>query len=450
MSFHILCLVILFALALTTAETQAPRAALERPNFILFFVDDLGYGDCGFTGHPTTQTPNIDKLAWNGKILTTWYSGCSVCSCSRAALLTGRQYGRYGMQPVLGPTDRYGLNLDEVTIAEQLKRVNYTTAIVGKYHLGQRLAYLPGNQGFDYYLGIPYSDDMGNGKYSTCSSSSHDTTKREFSTTRQQATDSGTKHGDPAGLYLPLVYQKFNRTSIIEQPLDLTTLAQKYSDFATEFIHTNKDSSFFLYVPFSHVHATTGRTCHNETLPHEQYASCQHQNKTKRGPFGDALAEVDWMVGNIQETLERLGLDKNTLIIFTSDNGPWTIKGVDGGSAGPFVGSYATYKDTAKGSTWEGGIRMPSFAYWKGQIPPYSRSSETISSLDVFPTLSRLANVALPTNVTLDGRDMTDILLREQGKSKHDFLFFYGFCNGKWPRYGPTAVRHVSKVTLLI
>lgn len=147
MSFHMMVDLIFlfsFAVVVAAAETHAPRAALERPNFVLFFVDDLGYGDCGFTGHPTTQTPNIDKLAWNGKILTTWYSGCSVCSCSRAALLTGRQYGRYGMQPVLGPTDRYGLNLDEVTIAEQLKRVNYTTAIVGKYHLGQRLSYLPG------------------------------------------------------------------------------------------------------------------------------------------------------------------------------------------------------------------------------------------------------------------------------------------------------------------
>ena len=309
-----------------------------------------------------------------------------------------------------------------------------------------------GNQGFDYYLGIPYSDDMGDGKYSTCSSSSsQDDSKTTSSTTTKQARDSRINPvGDPAGLYLPLVYQKFNRTRIIEQPLDLTNLAQKYSDFSTEFIHTYKDAPFFLYVPFSHVHATTGRTSHNETLPHEQYASCQYQNKTKRGPFGDALAEVDWMVGNIHETLERLGLEENTLIIFTSDNGPWTIKGVDGGSAGPFVGSYATYKNTAKGSTWEGGIRMPSFAYWKGQIPSYSRSSETISSLDVFPTLSRLANVALPTNVTLDGRDMTDILLREQGKSKHDFLFFYGFCNGKWPRYGPTAVRHVRKMTPFI
>ena len=143
-----------------------PREALDRPNFVLFFVDDLGYGDCGFTGNPTTETPNIDRLAWNGKVLTTWYSGCSVCSCSRAALLTGRQYPRYGMngQPVLGATDRFGLNLDEVTFGEQLKKVNYTTGMVGKYHLGQRLAYLPGNQGFDFYLGIPYSDDMGAGK----------------------------------------------------------------------------------------------------------------------------------------------------------------------------------------------------------------------------------------------------------------------------------------------
>ena len=433
--------VFLLVALVSTVHAQL-RGALDRPNFVLFFVDDLGYGDCGFTGNPTTQTPNIDKLAWNGKILTTWYSGCSVCSCSRSALLTGRQFVRYGLQPVLGPTDRYGLNLDEITIAEQLQTVNYTTAIIGKYHLGQRLAYLPGNQGFDYYLGIPYSDDMGNGKYSSCNAQ-QDVSSRSATT----KTDNEIK--DPAGLYLPLVYQEHNRTRIVEQPVDMTTLSQKYNDFAVHFIETNRNSPFLLYMPFNHVHATTGRTSHNESLPHEQYANCDNRNKTKRGPFGDALAEVDWMVGNLQKTLQRLGLEENTLILFTSDNGPWTIKGVDAGSAGIFIGTYAPYKNTAKGSTWEGGIRMPAFAYWKGQIPPFSRSSETISSLDVFPTFSRLANAPLPTNRTIDGRDMVDVLLRENGKSKHDFLFFYGFCNGNYPRYGATAVRHVSVHTYL-
>jgi len=439
-SVQLICRSLFLLLAFDTAAIHAaPRAALDRPNFVLFFVDDLGYGDLGFTGNPTTQTPNIDKLAYNGKVLSTWYSGCSVCSCSRSSLLTGRQYGRYGMQPVLGPTDRYGLNLDEITFAEQLKKLDYNTAMVGKWHNGERLVYLPGNHGFQYYLGVPYSDDMGNAKYSTCTSQGREESREPPNAPTQKAFT-----GDPAALYLPLVYQKHNRTRIIEQPLDLTTLAQKYNDFAIDFIETNKDSPFLLYMPFSHVHATSGRNSHNETLPNQQYASCQFQNKTKRGPFGDALAEVDWMVGNVQETLERLGLEENTLILFTSDNGPWTIKGVDGGSAGIFSGNYANYRDTAKGSTWEGGIRMPAFAYWKGQIPPYSRSSETVSSLDVFPTFSRLANVPLPENVTLDGRDMTDILLREHGKSKHDFLFFYGFCDGKWPRFGPSAVRHVS------
>ena len=262
--------------------------------------------------------------------------------------------------------------------------------------------------------------------------------------TLHNSNPSGKDNPDPAALYLPLVYQKRNRTRIIEQPVDLTNLAQKYNDFAIDFINTHKDSPFLLYMPFSHVHVTNGRTSHNESLPYPHYASCQHQNKTKRGPFGDALAEVDWMVGNIQETLERLDLEENTLILFTSDNGPWVSRKVNGGSTGIFSGNYANYRDTGKGSTWEGGIRMPAFAYWKGQIPAYSRSSETISSLDVFPTFSRLANVPLPENVTMDGRDMTDILLRKHGRSKHDFLFFYGFCNGKWPKLKPSAVRHVS------
>ena len=172
-----------------------------------------------------------------------------------------------------------------------------------------------------------------------------------------------------------------------------------------------------------------------------QYAGCGFKNATRRGPFGDALAETDWIVGNIQNKLKELDLEEDTLILFTSDNGPWLLRGLSGGSAGLFTGRYSGYWSTGKASNWEGGIRMPAFAYWKGKISPYSRSSEIISSMDVFPTLSKLAGVDLPSNRTYDGRDMSDILLQENGKSKHDFLFIYGTCSGD-PYWSVSSVRH--------
>jgi len=302
------------------------------------------------------------------------------------------------------------------------------------------------------------SDDMGNGRQTSCPNpgsrpGGEDDT--ESKTTNNVYTDNNHDEelrgnpsppidGDYASWYLPLVYQEHNRTRIVEQPLDFTTLAEKYNHFATKFTEDHQDEPFLLYVPFSHVHATSGRNEHFDPQPnHQQYASCPFQGKSKRGAFGDALSEIDWMVGNVHDKLKELDLEENTLIVFTSDNGPWNAaEHNDGGSYGIFSGRSAGYPWTGKASTWEGGIREPAFAYFKGQIEPFSRSSETISSMDVFPTFSRLAGVPLPPHVTLDGRDMTDILLRENGKSKHDFLFIYGFCNGEWPRRGVTAVRH--------
>jgi arylsulfatase A len=440
----------------------------RKPNFILFFVDDLGYGDLGFTGHPTTHTPNLDELAWSGKILTSWYSGCNVCTGSRAALMTGRQHARTGLPGVIPSDCPYGLNLEEITIAEHLKnRGGYATAIVGKWHLGQRKVYLPANRGFDFYLGIPFSDDMGIGRQSQCSDNK-DSRSREVGPREAGMSDdyenadiwAGRDMYEALGLletrpnfpienefkltdigtkWLPLVHQANNETRILEQPVDLTTLSVKYSTFATTFLEDHKDSPFFLYVPFSHVHTT-----HPGSTPEMQYAGCDFQNKSKRGAFGDALAETDWMVGNIMRKLRELGLEEDTLILFTSDNGPWMIRGLSGGSEGLFTGRYALhdgYDNTGKGSNWEGGIREPAFAYWKGKISPFSRAAEVVSSLDVFPTLSKLAGIPIPTDRPYDGRDMSEVLMTEGGKSKHDFLFFYGTCN-KEPYWSVTGVRH--------
>ena len=449
MMCHLFATVLLIGLSMKTAASTSNnhRSPLDKPNFILLFMDDLGYGDVGFTGHPTTSTPNIDRLAFNGKVLTTWYSGCAVCTGSRAALMTGRQFTRVGVPGVFGPTGRAGLPLNETTVAEQLKAAGYVNAAVGKWHLGQREMYLPANRGFDEYLGIPYSDDMGSAYTTPCEGEEerdvdHDAQQwdcQSYADARYLHPDDKCSQleddPDPAGKHLPLVHQADGHTTILEQPLDFTTLAQKYETFATEFIEKNQENPFFLYVPFSHVHVTS------YDQPEKQYAGCAWKGSTTRGAFGDALAEADSTVGAIHAKLRELELEENTLILFASDNGPWLPMGLSGGSAGLFTGRYADYWDTGKGSTWEGGIRSPSFAHWKGTIQPFSRSSEVVSSLDVMPTLSSLAGISLPPDRVIDGRDMSDILLRD-GPSHHDFLMLYGFCHLGDGGYGISAVRH--------
>ena len=332
---------VLLAVALAVSTEPIAAAKENAPNIIMLFVDDLGYGDVGFNGHPTTRTPNLDKLAPRGKILSSWYSGCPVCSGSRAALMTGRQYTRVGVPGVFGPTGNTGLPLNETTVADQLKKAGYATAICGKWHLGEREMFLPAARGFDEYLGIPYSDDMGGARATPCgdeassSAPEHEPWWTQYCKAGFCADDEeqrSLKGGDPAGTYLPLVHQinlgrGIRNTTVVEQPLDFTHLAEKYSDFVTSFIDRNAKSKFFLYVPFSHVHTT------NPLQPEEQYASCPFKNATTRGSFGDALAEVDWIVGNIVDKLDSIkGLREKTLVIFSSDNGPWMVKGSSAGS----------------------------------------------------------------------------------------------------------------------
>lgn len=428
---------------LAAAQVRAPR---EKPNIIMFFVDDLGYGDVGFNGHPTAETPNIDALAYGGLKMTQWYSGCPVCSGSRAALMTGRQNLRTGVPGVLPNSAPTGLPLNETTLAEQLKTVGYATAAVGKWHLGQRRVYLPHNRGFDQYLGIPFSVDMGQGRASACGSAEPGVSCKEAVTDgdwgEQQYRDMGylgdAELGgdrDPGELWTPLVFQEKGMTHVLEQPVDFTFLAEKYNRFALDFIKSNAAHPFFLYMPFSHVHVTA------TNMPGLQYAGCDFKNTSRRGPFGDAFAEVDWMVGNVAQAVREAGIEENTLMLFTSDNGPWMVKGLSAGSTGLFTGRYSGYWNTGKGSTWEGGIRMPAWAYWKGQIKPFSRTSEVVSSMDVFPTVSHLAGASLPADRAYDGKDMSEVLFQADGRSKHDFLFFYGSCHGK-NNIRPTAVRH--------
>jgi len=332
-----------------------------------------------------------------------------------------------------------GLPLNETTVAQFLKTQGYATGIVGKWHLGQRHVYLPANRGFDEYLGIPYSDDMGQARATKCNSSqSAMTVEGSSSSSWHQGeyvamglTDPAVG-SDPGGDWLPLVAQDSNGTKVLEQPVDLTTLASKYVSFVTSFVDRHQDEPFFLYMPFSHVHTTDGHQ------PEMQYAGCAFKNATTRGTFGDALAEVDAQVGNLLQALEKNQLSKNTLILFAGDNGPWMVRNTSAGSVGIFYGRHSGYWNVGKGSTWEGGIHEAAFAYWPGQIAAQTRSTETVSSLDFLPTVYSLMGVPLPTDRVIDGRDMSPVLF-DKGPSQHDVLFFYGANDD---RKMPSAARY--------
>ncbi|KAG7456170.1 hypothetical protein MATL_G00248930 [Megalops atlanticus] len=358
----------------------------QLPNFILLFADDLGFGDLGCYGHPSSATPNLDKLASNGLRFTDFYCSSPVCSPSRAALLTGRYQTRSGIYPgVFYPGSRGGLPLNETTIAEVLKPLGYATAIIGKWHLGvgpDRM-YLPTNQGFDHYLGIPYSHDQGPCQNLTC----FPPDIKCFGTC------------DQGLVTIPL----FANDTIKQQPVSLPDLEKSYSDFATQFIMTNtmRKQPFFLYYPSHHTH-------------HPQFAGKGTARMSRRGPFGDALMEFDGTVGSIIQALVDSRAHNNTFVFFTSDNGPSLMRMSRGGNAGPLK--------CGKGTTYEGGMRVPAIAYWPGRIKPGVTHALT-STLDLLPTVARLTGAKLP-RVQLDGFDMSDILFR-RGPSKREAMFYY-------------------------
>jgi len=421
----------------------------KKPNIVLMFADDMGYGDVAFNGHPTTKTPNLDFLSRNGKVMTQWYSGASLCTASRAALMTGRQVPRLGVPNVFMPASKTGLPLNETTIAEHLKTAGYNTAALGKWHLGQREVYLPGARGFDKYLGIPFSDDMGEGRLSKCPDENDRrnpfikpkcktkdvrVTAEKYLIKSYNPDDFGPTElyssNDPGANFVPLVQQEGTTTKVLEQPLDFTTLADKYMEFAQDFISAQTDTDpFFLYVPFSHVHTTTNN------LPEEQYASCRFRDKRRRGKFGDAISELDWLAGGILDSINSNGFTNDTLVIFTSDNGPWLVKNESSGALGHFTGTSAGYPNTGKGSTWEGGIREPAVVYWPGMVEP-GRSFEVVSSLDVLPTALKLAGLTVPDNI--DGKSMLPVILDDE-PSQHEFLWHYQI---EKSQEGPTAVRY--------
>lgn len=359
--------------AKVTAEVEN-----EKPNFIVIFCDDLGYGDLSCFGHPTIKTPNLDKMASEGQKWTNFYVSASVSSPSRAGLLTGRLGVRTGMygdkKGVLFPNSPEGLPESELTIAELLKQSDYTTACVGKWHLGHKEESLPLNHGFDYFYGIPFSNDMSR---------------------KEQI-----KRGN-ANYKFELPF--YNQSDIIETEPDQTQFTKRLTEYAVSFIQQHKENPFFLYLA--------------HPMPHlPLYSSSAFQGKSLRGEYGDAVEEIDWSVAQIMDVLKKNGLEKNTIVIFTSDNGPWLIHELEGGSAG-------LLKD-GKSSTFEGGFRVPCII-WGDMVQP-SLISDMGSTLDILPTFCEMAGITLPQDRVLDGFSLKKTLLEKEDSPRQIFYFYKG------------------------
>lgn len=377
--------IVLLALAVFWSLAAFPASAATPPNIIIIFADDLGYGDVGCYGAKDLSTPHLDRLAAEGVKFTRFYVAQPVCSASRAALLTGCYANRVSIHGALGPQANVGLNPNETTLAEVLKSRGYATSIVGKWHLGDRPEFLPTRHGFDYYFGLPYSNDMWP-LHPELAGLPPDAAKR--------------RRGYPD---LPLYENE--RIHLVpvtgEHQAQLTTW---YTERAVRFIEQNRRRPFFLYL----AHA----------MPHVPlYVSDQFKGRSGRGLYGDVVMEIDWSVGRILETLRQHRLDERTLIIFTSDNGPWLSYGNHSGTAGPLR--------EGKGTVWEGGVRVPCLMRWPGKIPAGSVCHQPAMTMDLMPTLARLAGAALPTN-RLDGKDIWPLMAGHPGAvSPQEVYYFY-------------------------
>jgi arylsulfatase A len=365
---------------IVAAETPTSRP----PNFIIILADDLGYGDLGCYGHPSIRTPNLDRMAAEGMRFTDFYAGENVCTPSRAALLTGRLPVRNGMwgekDRVLFPQSKGGLPVSEITLPQLLKARGYATGMIGKWHLGSQPEHSPLKHGFDSYFGLPYSNDMDR-------STNAPQGKAPFLDPMMEYFNVPLKRGD----------------EIIERPADQSTLTKRYTEEACQFIAANKNEPFFLY--FAH------------TFPHVPlFASKDFKGKSPRGLYGDVVEEIDWSVGQILTELKKAGVAENTLVFFTSDNGPWLTQDGMGGSAGLLR--------EGKGSTWEGGMREPAIAWWPGKIRMGQTEHAPARSMDLLPTLVKLAGGKPPQDRELDGVNIAPVLLGS-GNNPSDTVFYY-------------------------
>jgi len=371
------------------------ESSSKKPNFIIIFCDDLGYGDLGCFGSKKHRTPNIDRMAAEGMRFTSFYVTSGVCTPSRSSLMTGCYPRRVNMhesgahESVLFPVAKKGLNPSEITIAEVLKEQGHATACVGKWHLGDQPRFLPTRQGFDYYYGIPYSNDMG-------------------------------AEQRPKNPPLPLLRNE----KVIEAPADQTTLTKRYTEQVIEFITANKDRPFFVYLPHTMVHNPV-------------HSSERFRGKSVNGGYGDATEEIDWSTGQILATLAKLGVDGRTLVVFTSDNG--AAKRWGGGNL-PLSGF--------KGSTMEGGMREPCVMRWPGRIPAGKTCDELACTMDLLPTLARLAGTEAPSDRIIDGKDIWPLMAGNQGaKSPHEAFYYYrvdqlqAVRSGKWKLHLPYKIK---------
>jgi arylsulfatase A len=367
---------LLSAILALSLSPQGVYSAAPPPNIVIIFMDDMGYADVGCFGAQGYQTPNIDQLAATGRKFTNFHVAQPVCSASRTALLTGCYPNRLGIHGALGPNAKNGINADEMTLAELVKQKGYATAAVGKWHLGSLPQFLPTKHGFDQYYGIPYSNDMW---------PFHPQAKKGAFPKLPMIEDDRVVDDDVT-------------------PEDQTRLTTDYTARGVQFIEKHKDQPFFLYLAHSMVHVPL-------------FVSEKFQGKSGKGLFADVMMEVDWSVGQIVDTLKKNGLEDNTWIIFSSDNGPWLSYGEHAGSAGPLR--------EGKGTCWEGGTRVAGIMKWPGKIPAGTTTDTMLMTIDLFPSIAHVLEAKLPAH-PIDGRNCWPIIAGEpDAKNPHDFYAFY-------------------------
>ncbi len=368
----------LLASFLALCGSALPASDANKPNIVLIFVDDLGYGDIAPFGSTTHKTPQLDKMAAEGMKFTSFYA-TPVCSMSRASLMTGCYNTRISVPGVLFPSSKIGLNPDEITLAEIMKSQGYATTAIGKWHLGHHEPFLPTKQGFDSFFGIPYSNDM-----------SLDPKNSRFAKDcvfREGMNEESAQQ--PKDDTVPLM----RGTEIVEYPADQSTLTKRYTEEAVKFIRENKSRPFFLYLP--------------HTMVHEPLAVSEgFLGKSGQGLLGDAVQEIDWSVGQILQTLKDLKLDEKTLVIFTSDNG------ADLGTSLPWRGKKTT--------TFEGGVREPCIMRWPGRIPGGKTCPQIAGNIDMLPTFAALSGAEVPKDRVIDGRDITSLMFRADAPPVRD------------------------------
>lgn len=389
-----------FCFLFSATLAQQNTSSSKSPNIILIFADDLGYGDLGTYGAKDWTTPHLDQMAKDGTSFSQFYVPHAVCSASRAALLTGTYANRLEIFGALDHTARHGLNPEETTIAEMLKDNGYQTGMVGKWHLGHLPDFLPTEQGFDSFFGLPYSNDM------------------------------WPHHPETKNYYPPLPLLENKKT--IENLDDQSQLTTRYTEKALEFIQENKEKPFFLYLAHS--------------MPHVPlFVSQKFEGKSAQGMYGDVMMEIDWSVGKIRQKLIDLGLDNNTLVIFTSDNGPWLSYGGHAGLTGGLK--------EGKGTSWEGGIRVPAIFTWPEKIPAGKTQHQAAMTIDILPTLAAITHSKLP-NLKIDGTNIWDIIQGQETESKPYFAYYnknelQAVIYGEWKLVFPHSYRTIPALTIM-